>query len=808
MQALLKKNVILLLCFCYLHSSGQNIISGYITDKTSREPLAGVSILDTLSKRFTISNEKGYYNLEMRNPNAYLIFSAVGYENISKNMIGLKAVNRTDIEMQTRDYALLQVTVNSSRMENPETTMDIGKISLTGDQIKQIPSIAGEKDIIKALTTLPGATAGREGQSNLIVRGGGIDQNVFLLDGAPIYGTGHFLNLLSYFSADMVRYVDLYKGGFPARYGGRLSSVVDIVSRDGNRNQWQGKAELGAISAKLLIEGPLSKSKKTSMLFNARSMYYDLFTRQDRRFAKAFYRGTYTNFRFFDLNLKVNHEINDHSKIFANFFYSYDNLEQFEGDTEDSGTLGTHYTYGFDIKSYTGLIKYINSISPRLFLQTGLYMTGGKDSRGADVNVDIIEPWDNIRISPVFKGNYLNAKYDLSNRIQNIGLFAHLDYKPDWRHNLRLGTHLIQHAYIPSDYLFEIKNYVLPIADSFYHKTTEIIRARELSVYIEDEITLNENFSIQPGLRLNIFLHNSASFFRPDPRINLRYTIKRLATLKLGISKVSQFNQALVSNDIMLDKLVWVPATDKLIPGSSWQVSGGIFKYFEEKSIEISLEGYYKLLTHLIDYRNFNWEDSDYYYFWEENALPGGKGKSTGFEFYVRKSFSRLAGSISYSMSRTTRSNPAFNSGAYYPFRYDNLYAFNTLFSYKWSKRWEVNAYWIIKEGDNFALPLATVEIDGDIAPDLEIISGRNEINSPPYHRLDLSFQYTKTYSNKNSFLMRFDFYNVYNRKNVVFLYKGFIPVGLNGSIVSKPVVNGTSLLPFIPGISFGYQFN
>ena len=793
---------LLLLLFGYLINlklDAQTTLSGYVYDSQSREPLIGATIFDSLTQAGTTANEFGYYRLFLKKQNVSLRISYVGYQTHNLALASLTQDTSINILLPP-SVSLATLTVVANKDNNIETIQP-GKVNIALERLKGIPSVGGEKDILKALSILPGVANGAEGTSSLLVRGGGQDQNQFILDGATVYNTGHLLNFISVFNPDALKKVDFYKGGFPARFGGRLSSVMDVTFREGNKQKFQGNIDVGLINSKLTLEGPMGKTGKTSYLFAIRTTYLDIVQALVGNSPKAVRQSkkeTYTGYTFFDINAKLTHEFDDKNKLYISY---YEGLDRFRLMQKYSG-----FRQFTDLKNTISnrllSVRYYKIISPKFSMNTGINYSR---NAGGNKYYDLTQFDYTGARKPIFD----EIQNNRSNYLKDYAAFIKFDYSPNAFHFIRFGFESTVHQYqahlsdnttrryTSDSSLFQIKDILI----------NPILRGYENAIFIEDEINFNKNLSINIGLRGSSFYSDKTFYKYLEPRLAMRYTIPNWFTLTATAAQTVQYSHALLSNEVGLEKLIWVPSLKNLKPQTADQVSFGIAKQLKNWHIDISLEGYYKRLKNLSQFVFFADFGDNIYQNWQQNILKNGKGEAYGLEFLINKSEGKFNGLLSYTLSWNNRQFDGFNENKVFPFKYDRRHILNTYASYQLSKKWKMGALWTYNTGFRLTIP------NGQLAgvpffDDKQLLYTQiNNGKMPDYHRLDLNFINEKQLKNGRIRTLSINIYNAYSRLNPIFI---FVKKGYTNSqtkVVTPDALKGIVLLPIIPSVNYALKF-
>ncbi len=770
-----------LLC-CLLLVSGwtaaQSTISGYFKDATTGEPLLAANVIDLESAQGAISNTYGFYSLTLEGNEARLRFSYIGYQTLDTT---LQIVADTKLDVNLEPSVSLQVVeVTSDRGERIEQQTQMSRTEVPISQIKRIPALLGEVDVLKTLQLLPGVQSGGEGTSGLYVRGGSPDQNLVLLDGVPIYNVSHLLGIFSVFNADALRNVTLTKGGFPARYGGRLSSVLEINMKEGNLRKWEGEGSIGLISSKLTVSGPIKKDK-TSILLSGRRTYADLIAKPLIKAAAA--EGTEQKIKlyFYDLNGKLQHKINDNHRLFLSF---YSGADVFSTSFTDSfGEAGG----GTDWGNIISAARWNWEISPKLFLNT----TATYSRYNIDISTFATEENDQ------FDALYTSGIYDLGGKVD-------FDFIPNPRHYIRFGGGYTNHLYRPG---------ALTVQSEIDGEDTELLNvgatassSNELYTYFEDDVSFGA-LKMNAGLHFSGFAVEDRFYTSVQPRLGLRYLLRNDLSLKASFSSMQQYVNLLTSESLSLPTDLWVPSTARVRPQESYQVAIGAAKTYDE-DFEVSIEAYYKQMKNVISYREgasfLDGLDTD----WQEK-ITQGEGEAYGLEVFVQKKRGRFTGWLGYTLSWNWRQFDEINSGRRYPFRYDRRHDLSLVGNYDLSDRVWLSGAFVYGTGNAVSLPnyrYRTGNRGSGFGPEIEATVDKNSFRMTNYHRLDfsISFRKQKRWGERTWVIGA---YNTYWHRNPYFLTAEDVYSCDNGSCGTTRRVREYSILPIIPSVAYQFKF-
>jgi outer membrane receptor for ferrienterochelin and colicin len=807
---------IVLLSFLNLYGFAQRItISGYITDKESGERLISASVYDKITLQGTTANNYGFYSISLPAGKISLMVSFVGYatQNIELNPASDLTLN---IPLELLSDELGEITIVGNKGNKVKETQ-MSTIDIPIQKLQKIPVILGEADVMKVIQLLPGVQSGTEGTSGIYVRGGGTDQNLFLLDGVPVYNASHLLGFFSVFNPDAVKTVKLYKGGFPARFGGRLSSVVDISMKDGNMKKIKGNFSIGIISSKLSIEGPIIKDK-TSFMLSARRTYLDLLAKPLFWYFSSINDEKITGGAFFhDFNLKLNHIFNSRSRLYLSGYlgkdkgfgnssskYSYLDSENKIQENKSDSDFGLGW--GNNIAS----VRWNYLLNNRLFSNTTFtYSRYRFEVESKFKNEDLTK-----KTSTEDFFNYYSGIEDWTAKID-------FDYFPSPKHDVKFGSSFTNHLFSPGVTRLKYSNGILDSGagiDTTFGNLN--IHANELSSFIEDDITITENFKINAGLHLSVFMVQDQTFINLQPRLSMLLKTAENWSLKASYSRMTQHVHLLTTSGISMPTDLWLPVTKKFNPPISNQVALGTAINLP-KGFEFTLEGFYKTMDNLIEYKEgasfmgsaTNWE----------SKVEKGKGWSYGVEVMLEKTIGKTTGWIAYTWSKTERQFDNLNFGNPFPAKYDRRHDISVVVTHEFSKKVDISGTWVYGTGN--AVTLAVMEFPQAEIPysqnyfwgerNLQDYGGRNNYRMPAYHRLDLGINFHKV-KKHGIRTWSFSVYNAYNRQNPFLLMWGskggeysYDPITGQGIQTTpyRTVLNQLSLFPLIPSISYSYKF-
>ena len=796
----MKKENILLLLWIFLsinllHAQEKRTISGYISDAETGEMLIGANVYDFKAQAGTISNTYGFYSITLPEDSVYLSISYIGYQP-KTFALDLKEDVKLDIALSGSVSLETVEVVASAEGEPIEERTQMSTVSIPIKQIKKLPAFLGETDVLKALQLLPGIQSGGEGQSGLYVRGGSPDQNLILLDGVPVYNASHLFGFFSVFNADALRDVNLIKGGFPARYGGRLSSVLDINMKEGNTKEFKGAGSIGLVASKLTLEGPIIKDK-TSFIVSARRTYIDLLARPliKRSFDVNGGSGV-AGYFFYDVNAKINHKFSEKDRLYLSF---YSGRDRFYFDVEEAfGEDRYKSEIGLGWGNITSALRYNRVWGKRLFSNTTLtyskynFNTSGREE---DIYTD-----QGQTFTDGFGINYDSGIRDLAAKID-------FDFVPNPNHFIRFGASIINHEFDPGTFDIEVLSSEEPFSATFGQ---DIVNANEFAMYVEDDFKIGSRLKINAGLHFSGFaLQKGELYTSLQPRLGIRYLLPNKTAIKASFATMQQYVQFLTNENLSLPTDLWLPTTDRVLPQQSWQVAAGFAKTFRDQ-YEISLEGYYKQMTNVLSYKEgasfINFDD------WQNNVTQGN-GEAYGAELLIRKKKGKLTGWIGYTLNWTWRQFDDINFGERYPYKYDRRHDISVVGVYDINDRINISGAWVFGSGNAYTLgeavhsglfPLGNERGGLYTLFFTEYFQERNNQRTPAYHRFDLGINFTKQ---KRLYKRTWSFgaYNVYNRNNPFFLYLDNVPRADGDGF--RTALKQVSLFPIIPYFNWSFEF-
>ncbi len=772
-----------LLIFSIVASAQKYTISGYISDAGNQERLIGAAVFVPGTTIGTISNVYGFYSLTLPQGKYQITYSFVGYLPVTKE-IDLNSDLSVNVSLSS-NIELKEVDVVADKIDVGVQSSQMSTTVLPVKTIKSIPALLGEVDIIKAIQLLPGVQSGTEGSSGLYVRGGGPDQNLILLDGIPVYNVNHLFGFFSVFNVDAINNVQLIKGGFPARYGGRLSSVLDIRMKEGNNEKIHGTGSVGLIAAKLAIEGPIIKDKM-SFLVSGRRTYIDLIASPIIRVVNrnSYGEDVSMGYYFYDLTTKLNYKFNEKHRLYLSAYMGNDKAyEKFRYEE-----YGYYSKDEFNLQwgNIIAALRWNYMINNKLFSNTSVNFTRYKFDTGMN------SEYKDSQGTETYQFDYFSG-------IDDWVFKTDFDYIPVPEHYIRFGANYTNHTFNPgvNAYKESTSNSNSNVDTTFGNKK---LYTDEAFIYLEDDMTLGK-FKINAGIHASAFYVNKKFYYNIEPRLSARFLIKPNWSVKAAYSQMAQYVHLLANSNIGLPTDLWLPVTDSIGPQLSTQYAlGSMFTF--GKGWELSLEGFYKEMNNLIGYKegaSFLLVNDDW-----EKKIEIGRGWSYGIEFLFRKTMGKTTGWIGYTLAWSDRQFDNISFGERFPYKYDRRHDISIVFSHKFSDKVDIGASWVF--GSGYAVTLATEKYQSAFETyytDIQYYPHRNSFRMPNYHKLDfnVNFHKQKKWGQRT---WSVGVYNMYNHLNPFFLYYSN-EYSYNGQ--SKIVLKQASLFPVIPFVSYSFKF-
>jgi hypothetical protein len=774
-----------LLC-CTVFAQKKYTISGYFKDAFSGETLIGATLTVKGNSRGISSNQYGFYSITLTEGNYTLIGSFVGYQSRVFN-ITLFADSLLNISLVSGRSLSEEVIVTARKRDNNVKNAQMGKVTLPIEQIKSIPAFLGEVDLLKVVQLLPGIRNAGEGTAGIYVRGGGPDQNLIMLDDAVVYNTGHLFGFFSIFNSDAIKNVSLIKGGMPAQYGGRLSSVLDIAMKEGNNQKFQTEGGIGLIASRFSLQGPIKKDK-ASFILSARRTYVDAIAKPFISKTSQFYGSGYY---FYDLNAKLNYKFNEKDRLYLSGYFGRDVFDFVNGRQ----SLDVKIPWG----NATGTLRWNHVFSNKLFANTTAVYN--------DYNFSFSAAQDNFAVK-------------LASGIRDVSLKQDFDFYPFSKHKLKFGALYTYHRFTPS--------VVTGRQDSieFNPLNAQVKFAHEGAVYLQDDWEISNKWNINAGLRYSGFQQigafkkydtdingnrtdstlfkkgeNVKTYGGLEPRLTIRYSVNEETSIKASVTRNLQYIHLVSNAGTTLPTDLWVPSTYKVKPQLSWLYAAGLFKNWKNNMYETSLEVYFKDMQNQIEYREGYTPNTiaD-----TEDDFVFGKGWSYGSELFINKVKGKFTGWIGYTLSWTWRKFAQLNFGDKYPAKYDRRNDLSVVAMYQLNKRWKLAGTFVYGTGNAATLPQRFYIVGGVLTQEYSRI---NQYRLPSYHRMDLSaiLQGKKNERRKLQTEWVFSLYNAYSRQNPYFIYFDQAGAPLDGSLQVQ--AKQVAIFPVIPAVTWNFKF-
>lgn len=770
----------------------QFTLSGTVKDAASGESLMGATIWCEDLAVGTSSNTFGFFTMTLPEGVHDIVFSFIGYESIR---LRVDESVRMDVGLSS-GVALQEAVVTASEARKIEEQVLMSRIEVPLDQIRALPAIGGEVDLLKALQWLPGVQSGGEGTTGLYVRGGSPDQNLMLLDGVPLYSVNHLFGFFSVFNADAVKSMSLTKGGFPARYGGRLSSILEVNLKDGHLSEFHADGTVSLIASKVTLEGPLVKDK-ASFMISGRRTYIDLLAKPIIWAVNATNNGLRTDPAYFfqDFNGKVHWKVGERDRLYFSAFNSLDDfgIATTERITEDNGDYEENTAdLGLDWRNAVQSIRWAHEWGARLFSNTTLTRSRYQFNTGAELS-------DASSSAGQVTTNRFAALY--KSGIEDLGAKIDFEFTPGFSHLLRYGASYTNHRFTPGATSLQLEAGAENALDTLIGSSE--IRSNEAFAYVEDEWELSERIRVNVGLHGALLAVGGERYPSLQPRFACNIRLPDRSALKFSYAQMSQFVNLLTNEGLSLPTDLWVPSTERIRPQQSAQYAVGWARTYGDW--ELSLEGYWKDMDGLLSYKegaSFVFGlDAD----WQDQVVQG-VGRSVGFEVFLQRKVGDTKGWIGYTLSKTDRQFDELNNGNRFPFTYDRRHDVSLVITHTFDEAWTGSLAWVYGTGRALTLTESVYTIDlpveGDFgisSVDVEVPSERNAYRMSPYHRLDASLTRTLV-GDKGSRQLVLSIYNAYNNVNPFFAQV----VREDGN---PPVIREYGIFPIIPSVAWRVIF-
>ncbi len=767
-------------------------VSGYVTDSSTGETLIAAEV--SAGERGSVTNNYGFYSLTLPKGVHTMTYSYIGCAPYTKSVL----LDRdTTLNVALTQAMTLVSSVVSARKNAGFNSTYVGSVEVPDKLLHDAPALFGEPDVLKSLQMLPGIQRGTTFLSNMYVRGGNSDENLVLLDGIPVYNVSHLFGALSIFTPETIKKISVYKGSFPARYGGRASSIVDVRTNDGNSSRISGNVSVGLISDKLHLDGPVGKNDITYSI-SARGMH-TLFVNPILKWVK-----TGGNYAFYDLNLKLSWKINDMNRLILNAYHGKDYMRTDYRETPASKNeeqIVTNYDYNTHWGNTIFSLGWNHIFNGRLFLDMRVFMNGYK------VNTkSCVSEFPNENESAAMSGKTINFRN--VSKINDIGISVDFDYTPSSSHLIKFGGLSVHHGYAPED-MCTVTNEIIygNREERFAPHVGRKISGEEIAAYMEDDIAVKDWLHMIPGIRMSLFYVDGHTYAGLEPRFSVRADVGRGLAVKAAYSRMSQYIHQLVSGNLSLPTDLWVPVTGNIAPVKSDIYTAGV-TYSGLKGCEFSAEVYWRKLYNVLEIKDgklaLSTSES-----WEENVAIGD-GRAYGLELYLQKSLGKIRGICSYTLSKSERLFPdkAINNGKWYPFANDRRHNIEIALVWKFNEKIDASAAWAFMSGNYMTVPereTAYVGPDGKYTYG-HYVSGRNNYKLPPTHHLDLSVNFTRK-KKRGEQVWTIGVYNAYCALNPDWTYvkdRSFYSIG---HIDFPACISQLSFLIVMPSFSYTYRF-
>jgi len=766
-------------------------ISGYVREARSGETVFGATVYIKETLQGTQTNQYGFYSLTVPMGKYTLVFSYIGFEE-QQFEIALERNTQKNVELKEKTIETKEVLISAEgqQADHNVSSTQMGQEKIEVDQLKKLPTFMGEVDILKSIQLLPGVQSGGEGNTGYYVRGGSLDQNLILLDEATVYNASHLFGFFSVFNADAIQNATFTKGGIPAQYGGRLSSVLDIQMKEGNNKAFHVDGGLGPVASRLTVQGPIKKDT-SSFIVSGRRTFIDLFLRPPFISKNSPANGNI--YFFYDVNAKVNYRLSDKDRLFLSGYFGRD-VFHFNSPSTD---------FSIDVPwgNTTGTARWNHLFNPKLFMNVSLIYT--------DYNFQ-------------FEGGQDNFSFKLFSGITDYHAKTDFSWFPLLGHNIHFGVDYVFHVFVPSNASAKSGDVVFDLG--------KVLRqyAHDGAIYINDEFDLTDKLKLSAGARETYFaqvgpfdrfvkdpntgltvdtIHYAGgqtvkAYLHTEPRISLRYSINNTSSVKASFTQIYQYLHLASLSSISLPTDLWVPSSDRVQPQFGTQYAIGYFRNFKNNAYETSVEVYYKDMQHQIEYapgslpENTVNDNAD-------NNFVFGRGWSYGAEFFIKKATGRFNGWIGYTLAFTKRQFPDLNDGVEYYAKHDRRHDVSIVLAYDFNDRWTFGATWVYATGDLNTIPLSVYFVNGRIVYDY----GKTIYNyrMPPYHRMDVSATLRNKSTKKFRSSWTFSVFNVYDRYNPYIIYLNDESDYTKG--IFKIQAKQVSLFPIIPSVTYNFSF-
>jgi len=763
-------------------------VSGYVKDAASGEIIAGATVTTDDRLNYAISNSYGYYILTLNHSEDSVRIQAsfVGFSPISYSVIPNRNL-KVDFALRSSNI-LDEVTVTAEKTATYEKRKEMSVATVPISKVTAMPSLGGESDLLKSLQLMPGIQSGNEASSGLYVRGGSPDQNLMVIDDAPVYYVNHLGGFVSTFNSDAINSMKLVKGGFPAHYGSRLSSVVDVKMKEGNMKEFHGSGMIGMIASKIMLEGPVKKDT-TSYMLSIRRFMYDLITRPLTKLTSE--NGTSAGYYFYDLNAKINHVISSRDRLYLSFYSGADKILSRKKTTTDLNKMILEWG------NILGSFRWNHLYSDRLFSNLTLYSTRYRLAND---------------YTYTFTRNNLKEKTLLGywSGIVDLSIKADFDYYINQNYKMKYGGTAIFHHFNPNTTSYKSFENSAAVDTSFGSIKQN---GFEHAVYLENEISIGSRLFSNFGLRVTNYQTPNRNYASIEPRFLTTFLIGENTLLKASYSQLNQYIHLLTGSGPNMQNDIWVPVTDAIKPSFSKQFAFGLERTFSNGMYDISLEGYYKTMNDLITFKDgvaTISSASD----WQTLVETNGTGKSYGMEFLLQKIKGPITGWIAYTYSKTTRQFDNKNNGKPYPFKYDRPHDISIVYLHRIKSNIQLSATWVYGTGYPFTLAAGKYLMPGGPGNAFnytgQVYNDLNSYRMRDYHKLDVGVNFHKTVK-LGERTWSINIYNLYNRQNPYYYFLEtevqYDQTGREIPESKKTLLKQQSYFPIIPSFSYSLKF-
>ncbi len=778
----------------------RHTISGFMQDATSGEPLIGAYIRDKYSAKLAVSNEYGFFSLTLPAGTVWLRFSYIGYD---AEEFALELRRDTVLRVGLRSNAVLSEVVVSARENSPESARN-SAVPIEPNDVEIMPALGGEPDVVRALHLLPGVQTGTDGIEGLHVRGGSQGHNLVLIDGVPVYNYSHAAGIFSVFNTAAVRSMRFYKGGFPARYSGRLAAVLDVRTKEGNTQQWQGQADLSALSGRFTLEGPLVRGK-SAVFLSGRASLINLYLKPlSQAFKREQNEQGQTLYQFDDLNAKWHHAFSTKDKLYLSLYAGRDQFTNegfrsrlfsiFEPAFGDTLHVQYDQTYrdAFNWGNVVGSLRWNHLIGNKLFVNTTATYSRFQ------VNINY-ENADSILLRKPFLllGRSINVGQYTSG-IEERGLRTDIDYVPAPGHYVRMGAAGALRHFRPGAIVYNERN------EGNFSQANAPLAAGEFSVYAEDEWRLGSRWQLHYGLHWAHWWVERRHYQSAQPRLQVQWQANRTLDVRAAYSRMAQFLHLLSNSDIGLPTDLWVPSTGNIYPEQSTQYEWGMAWRFAP-GFSLEAEVYHKKMRHLLAFTEGAAVLND----WRQN-VTAGEGEAYGAEYLLQYRTERAMAWVSYALAYAMRRFERVNLGREFPFKYDRRHDLKVAAAYRLKPWCWLSANWVLSSGFAYSLPLTefTFQIPGQPSPPVVVpdFGAKNRYRMPWYHRLDLS-AHVQWRSRRLGHSIQVGVYNAYNRLNPLYYNIRTQLENENNQLVTTRQLVQVQLIPIAPSLGYSLRF-